>query len=137
MQRSGFKRKPYVHWLGIEPGSPGWEARTLSRNYQCLGLHLPSRCILLTTNVYSHPETNFSNKMTPLPLEDGAHNPHRHSGRRLATEASGNTTKSGQSYLNIRISLWSAHTTTLVKGPFQLYNRLLQENIGNSSGFLV
>ena len=30
------KKKSYLHWPGIEPGPPAWQARILPLNHQCL-----------------------------------------------------------------------------------------------------
>ena len=30
-----------LHWPGIEPGPPAWQARILPLNHQCMGMHSP------------------------------------------------------------------------------------------------
>ena len=35
-KKNGPKKKKSVHWPGIGPGSPAWQARILPLNHQCL-----------------------------------------------------------------------------------------------------
>ena len=65
-----------MHWPGIEPGSPAWEARILPLNHQCLppcsSLTALREELLETLENGGGEIERFQNGPPPLPLEDRA-----------------------------------------------------------------
>lgn len=116
-----------MHWPGIEPGSPAWEAGTLPLNHQCplelIFLLLRHQCPLISNCITSQ-----------LSWEDGAHKPTDILVKGLSHQKA---TQSGDIQILISKHLFCQLTHNSDKDPFQLYNRPLQKNMGNSSRSLV
>ena len=96
-----------VHWPGIEPGSPAWEARILPLNHQCsawLGAltHLREESPEPWPRAPRPRNYKFQNRLTALSFEDRVWHTARHSKERLAKET-GNlaTARSGDIQLKI------------------------------------
>ena len=61
--------KEKLHWPGIEPGPPAWQARILPLNHQCLPLKNPA-CDRRTPGLVTNKK--YKNiKSSPCPVESG------------------------------------------------------------------
>ena len=132
-----------MHWPGIEPGSPAWEARILPLNHQCparltswrlSGKNLQSDCDTLGGQTKEIPKKAYTAVFGRQEFTDW---------QALEAKAcqeglqSGNSIKWEHSNENIKIPALSAHTTTLRKALYDLTTDPCRRYIGNPSRSLV